>query len=328
MRSILVCALWVSSAFAQATISGCPSFPANNIWNAAVDRLAVQAESAAFVLKIGPKAGLRLDDTIPINIVRRTQPKISVGRLSTPESDAGTYAIPQNAQMEPGPDSHMIVVDRDDCILYELYAGKLTNGNWTAESGAKWDLNSNALRPEGWTSADAAGLPMMPGILRYEEIAAGQVNHALRFTAPYTKGNGAIQWPARHYASHNNDGPPMGQRFRLKASFDISSYSPQVQIVLRALKKYGAILSDNGMAWGMEHDADSRWAAIGLTALHQVLGANMEAVDISSLMSDPNSGIAGTAAGMILATDALGRPNAVKLGPGLSIVNGVLVVAH
>ncbi|HUI55477.1 MAG TPA: hypothetical protein VLY04_10920 [Bryobacteraceae bacterium] len=327
MRAVLVCSLFACHAFAQPTISGCPSFPANNIWNAAVDGLPVHAESGAFIAKIGPAAGLRLDDAMPINIVPRSQPKVTVGGLTNPESDAGGYAIPPNARLEAGSDAHAIVVERDRCILYELYAAKLSAGNWTAASGAKWDLNSNALRTDTWTSADAAGLPIMPGLLRYEEIAAGHVDHALRFSAPYTRG-GVYQWPARHFASHHPDGPPMGLRVRLKASFDISGYSEQLQVILRGLKKYGAMLSDNGMPWGMQHDADPRWNAAELTTLHRVLGSNMEVVDVSGLMSDPNSGIAGPAAGMILVTDALGRPNAVKLGAGLTIVNGTLVVSH
>jgi len=168
----------------------------------------------------------------------------------------------------------------------------------------------------------------MPGVLRYAELASGRVSHALRFSAPYTRGNGAYQWPARHYASHNPDGPPMGQRFRLKASVDISRYPASVQVILKGLKRYGVMLSDNGMAWGMQHDADPRWNATELAVMHQVLGGNMEAVDVSSLMSDPNSGLAGTAAGMIMTTDALGRPNPVKLGPGLAIVNGALVLSR
>lgn len=327
MKPLLILALLAGCAPAQSTISGCPAFPANNIWNAAVNTLPVHTESAAFIAKAGPAAGLRLDDTMPINIVSRTQAKVVVSGISTPESDPNPYAIPPNAQSEGGEDSHIVVLDKDDCILYELYAGRRTGESWTAGSAAKWDLHSNALRPDGWTSADAAGLPIMPGILRYEELAAGQVNHALRITAPYTRGNGVFQWPGRHYASHNADGPPMGLRFRLKASVDISSYPANVQVVLRALKKYGAMIADNGLPWGMQHDADPRWKGVDLTALHQVLGSNMEAVDVSSLMNDSNSGMAGPAAGMVLTTDAFGRPNAIKLGPGLAIVNGALVLS-
>ena len=316
------------AVIAQPMISGCPSFPANNIWNAAVDSLPLHAQAGEFITKVGPQAGLRLDDQMPINVLSGAKFKVLVGDIGTPESDSGPYVVPPNPQLEPGSDVHLVVIDKDDCVLYELFAVSRSGNGWKAASGAKWDLNSNALRPDGWTSADAAGLPIMPGILRYEEVAAGQVNHALRITAPYTRGNGVYQWPARHYASHHPDGPPMGQRFRLKASFDISSYPHDAQVILRALKKYGAILSDNGMPWGMQHDSDSRWNASELLTLHKVLGSNMEAVDITSLMNDPNSGIVGNASGMVMSTDALGRMNAVKLGAGLSIVNGVLVVKH
>jgi hypothetical protein len=325
---IALCGLFACAALAQPSVSGCPAFPANNIWNTAVDGLPLHSQSAALVEKIGTGAGLRLDDTIPINIASGGNYKIIVGHIITPESDAGIYVVPPNAQPEPGEDRHLVVVDKDECILYELIGARGSGNSWTADGGAKWDLNSNALRPDGWTSTDAAGLAIMPGILRYEEVAAGQVPHALRFSAPYTKGNGAYQWPARHYASHHPDGPPMGQRLRLKASFDVSGYSRNLQVILRGLKKYGVMLADNGMAWGMQHDADPRWNASELVALHRVLGSNMEAVDVSRLMSDQNSGIAGSAAGSIMATDLLGRMNAIKLGPGISIVNGVLVLKH
>ena len=323
----ILCALAAGAGYPQATIGNCPSFPAGNIWNGAVDELPVHPQSAAFVSKIGPAAGLRIDDTMPVNLVSHTPVKI-VGGISTPESDAGAYAVPDNARVESGPDAHLIVVDQDTCLLYELFHARLSGGNVTAASAAKWDLHSNALRPDGWTSADAAGLPIMPGVLRYAEVASGRVNHALRFTAPYTRGNGVFQWPARHYASHNPDGPPMGQRFRLKASVDISRYPASVQVILKGLKRYGMMLSDNGMPWGMQHDADPRWNPAELALLHQVLGANIEAVDVSSLMSDSNSGLAGPAAGMIMATDALGRPNPARLGPGLAIINGALVLSH
>jgi len=328
LKAGILCALAAGTGYPQATIGNCPSFPAGNIWNEAVDDLPVHPQTAAFISKIGPAAGLRMDDTMPINLVSHTPAKILVGGISTPESDAGAYAIPDNAGVEKGSDAHLIVVDQDTCLLYELFDARLSRGKVTASSAAKWDLNSNALRPEGWTSADAAGLPIMPGVLRYAEVASGRVSHALRFSAPYTRGNGVYQWPARHYASHNPDGPPMGQRFRLKSSVDISRYPASVQVILKGLKRYGMMLSDNGIPWSMQHDADPRWNLTELMLLHQVLGENIEAVDVSSLMSDPNSGLAGTAAGMIMTTDALGRLNPAKLGPGLAIINGALVLSR
>ena len=328
MKKFLLLTLFNGWAVAQPTISGCPAFPANNIWNVAVDHLPVHSQSAQYVATVGAGAGLRLDDTIPINIAK-APPKTDIAAITTPESDPNPYGIPPNPAIETGVDGHLVVVDVSACILYELYAAKVSNGVWSAGSAAKWDLNSNALRPPVWTSADAAGLPIMPGVLRYSEVAAGSINHALRLSSPKTL-YATPMWPARHCAAPptNTDPsiPMMGQRFRLKAGFDISGFSPRVQIVLKALKRYGAMIADNGLPWSMQHDQDSRWEADDLLVLHQITGANMEAVDVSGLMSDSNSAIAGPAGGMVVVTDALGRPNAVKLGAGLAVINGTLVV--
>jgi hypothetical protein len=211
------------------------------------------------------------------------------------ESDPGPYPIPTDAPIEGGPgsdgDRHVLVVDRDACTLYELfYAWPQPDGSWQAGSGAVFDLSSHALRPDGWTSADAAGLPILPGLVRYDEVAAGEIHHALRFTAPQTRR--AYVWPARHYASDltHTQYPPMGQRFRLKAGFDISGFSPHAQIILRALQKYGMILADNGSAWYISGAPDERWDNDVLHELHQVHGSDFEAVDVSALMLDPNSG--------------------------------------
>jgi len=265
---------------------------------------------------------------MPINIAG-APPKVTVENITTPESDPNPYAIPAGAVVEPGEDRHLVVVDSSACILYELYDAKLVGGRWTAGSAAKWDLNSNALRPFVWTSADAAGLPIMPGVVRYSEIAAGAVNHALRISVPKTLYETPV-WPARHYAAPRTNTSPalpmMGQRFRLRASFNISSFSPRLQIILTALKRYGVMVADNGLAWGMQHDQDSHWDVAELATLHQVMGSNMEAVDASALMSDSNSAIAGPAGGLLMVTDALGRPTTVKLGPGLSITLGTLIL--
>jgi hypothetical protein len=183
------------------------------------------------------------------------------------------------------------VVDRDACLLYELfYAFPQPDGSWQAGSGAIFDLNSHALRPAGWTSADAAGLPILPGLVRYEEVLSGEINHALRFTAPHTRQD--YVWPARHYASSltGPQYPPMGQRFRLRDDFDISGFSPEVQVILRALKTYGLILADNGSAWYITGAPDERWDNEVLQELRQVRGSDFEALDVSSLMVDPDSG--------------------------------------
>ncbi len=206
------------------------------------------------------------------------------------ESDPGPYPIPTNAPVEAGSDHHVLIVDSGSCRLYELYAAqRQPDGHWDAGSGAIFPLSSNALRPAGWTSADAAGLPILPGLVRYEEVAAGEIAHALRFTAPQTRR--AYVWPARHYASALTDPryPPMGQRFRLKAGTDISGFSADVQVILRALKKYGMILADNGSAWYLSGAPDSRWDDEDLHTLQQLQGSDFEAVDESGKMVDSDS---------------------------------------
>jgi hypothetical protein len=286
-------------------VAGCTVFPADNIWNTPVDTLLVDPNSDTYVATIGVDATMHPDfgsgtwDGGPIGIpytdVPGSQPRVPVAFDYDDESDPGPYPIPSNAPIEGGPDSdgdrHVLVVDRDDCVLYELfYAWPQSDGSWEAGSGAVFELNSHALRPAGWTSADAAGLPILPGLVRYDEVAAGEINHALRFTAPQTRR--AYVWPARHYASSLTgvEYPPMGQRFRLKADFDISGFSSDVQVILQALKTYGIILADNGSAWYLSGAPDERWNNDVLRELHQVHGSDFEAVDVSSLMVDPDSG--------------------------------------
>jgi hypothetical protein len=193
-------------------------------------------------------------------------------------------------------DRHVLAFDRDNCVLYELFAAyPQSDGRWKAGSGAIFDLRSHALRPDTWTSADAAGLPIFPGLARYDEVAAGEITHALRFTAPEMRK--AHIWPARHNASDltGTQYPPMGQRFRLRADYDISGFSRDTQIILRALKKYGMILADNGSSWFISGAPDERWNNDMLRELRQVKGAAFEAVDTSSLMLNPDSGQVKTA---------------------------------
>ncbi len=188
-------------------------------------------------------------------------------------------------------DRHVLVVDRDNCKLYELFnAYPKSDGSWRADAGAIFDLRTNKLRPSGWTSADAAGLPILAGLIRYDEVASGEIRHALRFTAPVTQRS--FVWPARHHASKNAspDVPPMGQRFRLKDSFDISPYPKNVQVILTALKRYGMILSDNGGAWFITGTPDPRWDDDEVRALRRVTGDAFEAVDVSGLVIEPDSG--------------------------------------
>ncbi|MCI0529870.1 MAG: VCBS repeat-containing protein, partial [Nitrospira sp.] len=286
-------------------LAGCSVFPDNNIWNVPVDNLPVGANSAAYIATIGANQEVHADFGsgtwnggpigIPYVSVPGTQPKVLVTFDYADESDSGPYPIPPNPPIEGGShsngDRHILVLDHDNCILYELYyAFPQSNGSWHAGSGAIFDLKSNALRPAGWTSADAAGLPIVPGLVRYDEVASGEIRHAIRFTAPQTRNT--YVWPARHYASNltGTQYPPMGQRFRLRANFDISGFSPEVQVILRALKKYGMILADNGSSWYISGVPDERWDNDRLHELDQVQGSDFEALDVSSLMVDPNSG--------------------------------------
>ena len=295
----------MSMAQTAPSLEGCPVLPANSVWNTAVDNLPVHPNSDAYIATIGSGSGLHPDFGsgtwngapigIPYTVVDGTQPTVDVSFTYAGESDPGPYPIPPGAAIEGGDqstgDRHVLVLDRDNCILYEVFAAyPQPDKTWNAGSGAIFDLQSNDLRPEGWTSADAAGLPILPGLARYEEVAFGEINHALRFTAPQTKRE--YIWPARHYASSltGADYPPMGLRLRLKADFDLSGFSPEVQVILRALKKYGMILADNGSAWYISGAPDPGWDNDILRELRQVTGSEFEAVDASSLMLDPDSG--------------------------------------
>lgn len=301
----LVAAFLVTGVAAASTIGGVGIFPDDHVWNVPADTLPVDACSSAYVQTIGTSAYVHADFGsglwagnpigIPYNIVSGTQKKVTVTFDYADESDPGPYPIPDNPVLEGGSDRHMLIIDRDNHMLYELFAAEQQpDGSWNAGSGAVFDLSGYELRPEGWTSADAAGLAILPGMVRYEEVAAGEITHAIRFTAPSTRR--AYVWPARHYASSltGTNYPPMGQRFRLKSSFDTSGYPPQARVVLEAMKKYGVILSDNGGAWYITGVPDERWDNDDLHSLHQVKGSDFEAVDSSSLMIDPDSGQART----------------------------------
>jgi hypothetical protein len=272
---------------------GCPIFPSNNVWNVDISQRPVAANSAAMVQSIGlatglhPDFGSNLSYGIPYNVVSGTQAKSPVTFTWPDESDPGPYPIPANPQIEAGGDSHILIVDKDHCTLYELYGAGNSGGAWSAGSGAIWNLNSNALRPDTWTSADAAGLPILPGLARYDEVASGAINHALRFTAVHSR-NMHI-YPARHDAGVADTAyPPMGLRVRLKASVTISGFSPQAQVVLAALKKYGMILADNGSNWYISGVSDTRWNDNDLHTLNQITGSDFEVVDTSTLVNGPD----------------------------------------
>ncbi len=276
----------------------CPVFPRSNQWNLPVDKLPVAKNSDALVRSIGIDKPVHADFGsgtyaggpigIPYTVVSGHQRRFHVRFQYADESDRGPYPIPRNVPIEGGRkssgDRHAIIVDRTHCRLYELYAlHPAKGGGWRAGSGAIWNLRSNHLRPKTWTSADAAGLPILPGLARYDEVKRGSIDHALRFTVEQTRR--AFIYPARHYASSDTDPnlPAMGQRFRLKASVNISRFPRQSRIVLRALKRYGMIVADNGSSWFISGAPSPGWNNDDLHTLGRVSGRDFEAVDTSSL---------------------------------------------
>ncbi len=303
-------ALSSAISVAMLDLGGCPLFPPTNIWNVPVETLPVDQRSAAYIQSIGANIGLHPDFGtfyrgapigIPYAIVPHDQPLVAVTFTYADESDPGPYPIPPNPPIEGGPDAdgdrHVLIVqlgeDGSPCTLWELFAPyPQPDGTWSAGSGARWDLSSNALRPDGWTSADAAGLPILPGLVRFDEAEAGSIDHAIRFTCVHTRS--AHLWPARHDASRSDDPafPPMGQRFRLHAAFDLGGFDPPVRAILQAMKTYGLILADNGSNWYVTGTHDPRWNDEMLASLSAVKGSDLEAVDVSSLLVDPDSGLA------------------------------------
>jgi hypothetical protein len=284
-------------------IAGCPIFPADNVWNTPVTSAAKDAHSDAYVEKIGrgrplhPGLGEDPSNGIPVTIIRPGVKYRKVKFLYSDESDLADYPIPDDVLIEGGrnspadSDRHVVIVDEVRCLLMELgNVQQQPDGNWNAGAGIKMDLTSSALRPEGKTSTDAAGLPILPGLLRYEDIESGELKHAIRFTVP--KSQHAYVWPARHLASTLQDTsyPPMGQRFRLKEDVDISGYSKTNQIILKGLKKYGMIVADNGGPWFMIGVPDKRWNDDDLHKLTMIKGSDFEAVDIGAWQMLADSG--------------------------------------
>jgi hypothetical protein len=285
-----------------ASLKGKQVFPFDNAWNKDISNSPVDPNSNNLIAGIGLNANLHPDFGTVWNGAPNGIPYIVVDGNQTPvpinftafgsESDPGPYPVPVNAPVEGGPngtgDRHVLIIDRDNWKLYEMYRAFPINGgaSWNADSGAVFNLNSNALRPAGWTSADAAGLPIFPGLVRYDEVFEQQeIKHAIRFTAQITRK--AYVHPARHWASSNTslDRPPMGMRVRLKASFDSSGYSPAMQVILRALKKYGMILADNGSNWFISGAPDPRWNDNELNALKSIKGSNFEVVKMENIVT-------------------------------------------
>jgi hypothetical protein len=285
---------------AGASLNGKRLFPADNAWNQDVSGEPADPNSANLVASMGLGTSLHPDfgtvwngapNGIPYVVVSGSQTKVPVTFTAYgDESDPGPYPAPSDAPVEGGPsgtgDRHVIVIDRDNWKLYELYRAFPGGAGWSAEGGAVFDLNSNALRPAGWTSADAAGLPIFPGLVRYDEVfGRREITHALRFTAARTRR--AYVSPARHFASSNTDPnlPPMGMRVRLRASVDISGYTPAMQVILRALKKYGMILADNGSNWYVSGAPDPRWNDSELNTLKGLKGSDFEVVKMGTVVT-------------------------------------------
>ena len=269
---------------AVAAIAGCPIFPASNAWNRRVDERPVHPRSDAIVRSIGldgtvhPDFGSGRPIGIPYNVVARDAKRSRVRFQYADESDRGPYPLPRAPKTEGGGDRHVLVVQRGTCKLFELFAAQRGSGGWTAGSGAIFDLRSNALRPRGWTSADAAGLPIFPGLARYDEVAAGEIRHALRFTVSRTRN--AFVFPARHFASSLSDPdlPAMGQRLRLKRSFRVAGLPKQARVVATALQRYGMLVADNGSDWYVSGAPDPRWDDDDLRALGRLHGSDFEVV--------------------------------------------------
>jgi len=273
----------------------CPLFPETNVWNKPVAKLPLRSNSRTIVDAIGAGLPVHADFGsgvyqgapigIPITAVTSAEPLSAVDFHYDDESDAGPYPIPDDVAIEGGDDSdgdrHAIIVDSDSCRLYELFA--LYPTPWSAGSGAIWSLTSNALRPSGWTSADAAGLPILPGLVRYEEVAAGHIDHAIRFTV--SRSRRAYVYPARHFASSRTSKalPPMGLRLRLRSNYPVAKFPYQARVVLKALKRYGMIVADNGTSWYLTGAPDPGWDNDQLHTLGQVKGSDFRVVDTRNL---------------------------------------------
>jgi len=277
--------------------TSCRAFPADNYWNTSIRSLPVDSRSAAWLSHMstgrnlhpdfGPSYGDGPNYGIPITVVGRYHPKVRVRFDYSAESDHVRYPFGKDTKIEGGRnsdgDKHAIVVRTYRCRLYETWNTRVRNGHWRAGSGAVWSLTSNSLRPDGWTSADAAGLPILPGLLRWKEVKAGFVGHAIRFTTDITSRHHL--WPARHDAGATDSWayPPMGARFRMKASFDASSYGAHARVVITAMKNYGLVLADNGSPWFFTGERNANWPPGLIEELKRIPASAFEAVDTSSM---------------------------------------------
>lgn len=281
----------------------CPLFPPDNFWNARIDGLPADVRSDSWMSHMhssinlhpdfGPSYGAQtVPYGIPITVVAGAS-RVPVTFEYADESDQVEYPLSSSTRIEGGPrsegDRHAIVVDSETCTLFETWDTRKGSQGWTAGSGATWDLRRNVLRPRGWTSADAAGLPILPGLLRWDEVAAGHVDHAIRFTTNVTRR--AFIWPARHQAGSTNDAafPPMGARFRLRAGYATVGLSKEAVTVITALKQYGLVLADNGSPWYFQGTSDEGWPTSLIEELKTIPASEFEAVDTSSMRVRANS---------------------------------------
>jgi hypothetical protein len=315
VTALVLAAAWVAglassgaasagTSTAPGAVGGCDVFPANNWWNADVSGLPVHPRSAQWLSHMstsgrrlhpdfGPSYGDGPNYGIPVTVVAGDHARVSVRFQYDDESDHVGYPFGADTRIEggrnSGGDMHAVVVDRDRCRLYETWSTTTRNGRWYAGSGATWSLGSNKLRPDGWTSADAAGLPILPGLLRWREVRLGSVDHAIRFTTDVT--SRWHLWPARHDAGSRDSHayPPMGARFRMRAGYDVSSYSDQARVVLRAMKRYGLVLADNGSPWFFQGEQNASWPEDLVEELKRIPASAFVAVDTSSLRVSKDS---------------------------------------
>lgn len=274
--------------------TSCSVFPGDSVWNTDISRLPVHADSQTWLQTMEADSTLLHPDFgrppygMPFAVVDDTYPTVFIDFSYWDESDPGPYPFGPDIPLEQGSDAHALVVNEDSCVLYEIFDADWNGGDPTGGSGATFDLGSHALRPDDWTSADAAGLPILPGLVRFDEVRAGAINHAIRFTTSLTDSDHL--WPARHDAGTPNvTYPPMGARFRLKAGFSLAGFSRQAKVILRAMKRYGLFLADNGSNWYFQGTMDPRWPDRFLDELKTVPAAEFEAVDESACQVDPDS---------------------------------------
>jgi hypothetical protein len=300
--SLVVAVLGLPARAAEVPGTDCSVFPKNNIWNTRVDTLPVSAMSDEWLRSMNASSTDLHPDFgppsygIPFTTVGRAHDKVDVRFTYDDESDPGPYPFDARTPIEGGSDRHALMVERGRCRLYELFAARWSSGGARAGSGAIWDLDSNRLRPATWTSADAAGLPILPGLVRWDEVKAGAIAHAIRFTVDCTTDD--FIWPARHEAGVSDpDCPPMGARFRLRSDFDLTGFSPKATVILRAMQRYGLLLADNGSDWYFQGTVDAHWRNGLLDQLKTVPASAFEAVDESACMVDADSGRADCPAG-------------------------------